>query len=102
MIKQPTVNALIQDKTSSIILIFGLLIILFFTHIFNEILEIKCFGLNKNTKKIIALRAENDILSIGNIFNNKINEVHNDIDEEEDIEYSELSLLESKRTKHQM
>ena len=79
----PYIKALTKDKTSSIILIFGLLIILFFTFIFNEILEIKCLGLNKNTKKNIALRAENDLLSINIIFNNN-KEDNNDINEEDE------------------
>ena len=94
----PYIKALTNDVKNSIILIIGLLIILFFTLIFNEIIEIKCLGLNKNTKKNIALRAENDLLSIDNIFNNN-EEDNNDINEE-DKEYMELSLMKGKRLKH--
>ena len=44
----------------SIIIIIFLLFILFLSLIFNEIIEINCFGLSKNTKKNIINRAENE------------------------------------------
>ncbi len=84
----PYIKALTKDIKSSIILIFGLLIILFFTLVFNEILEIKCFGLYKNTKRNIALRAEDDRLSVDKIDNNE--EDNNDINEE-DEEYRKIN-----------
>ena len=58
----PYIDKLINNKNikSSIILIIGLFIILFFSLIFNEIIEINCLGLSKNTKKNIALRAKKD------------------------------------------
>ena len=74
----PYIKALTKDIKSSIILIFGLLIILFFTLVFNEILEI-IFGLYKNTKRNTALRAEDDRLSVDKIDNNE--EDNNDINE---------------------
>ena len=44
----------------SIILIICLIFILFFSLIFNEIIEINIFGLSDNTKRKIILRAENE------------------------------------------
>ena len=49
-----------NDKIKSIIIIIGLCLILFMTLIFNEIIEINCCGLEKNTKKNITLRARLD------------------------------------------
>ena len=47
------------NKTQNyIILSTSFLIIFFFSLIFNEIIEIKCLGIHKNTKKNIALRAK--------------------------------------------
>ena len=52
----------------SIVIIICLLLILFMSLIFNEIIEINCFGLEKNTKKNIMKRArtESDNLLINN------------------------------------
>ena len=63
----PYIRALTKDTKSSIILLFGLLVILFFALVFNEILEINCLGLQKNTKKNISIRAKMDRLSVGKI-----------------------------------
>ena len=57
------------SKISKIFIIVCLLLILFMLLIFNEIIEINCFGLEKNTKKNIMKRArtESDDLLINNI-----------------------------------
>ena len=54
----PYINNLIENKDikSSIILIIGFCVILFFALIFNEIIEINCLGLSKNAIKNIELR----------------------------------------------
>ena len=44
----------------SLIVIFCLILILFFSLIFNEIIEINCFGLSINTKRNIMLRANKE------------------------------------------
>ena len=44
----------------SLIVIFCLIFILFFSLIFNEIIEINCFGLSINTKRNISLRANKE------------------------------------------
>ena len=44
----------------SLIVIFCLIFILFFSLIFNEIIEINCFGLSINTKRNITLRANKE------------------------------------------
>ena len=85
----PYIKALTNDVKNSIILIIGLLIILFFTLIFNEIIEIKCLGLNKNTKKNIALRAEDDRFSVDKIDN--VSEEDNSEIGEEDGEYKKIN-----------
>jgi len=85
----PYIKALTNDVKNSIILIIGLLIILFFTLIFNEIIEIKCLGLNKNTKKNIALRAEDDRFSVDKI-DNVSGEDNSEIGEE-DGEYKKIN-----------
>ena len=85
----PYIKALTNDVKNSIILIVGLLIILFFTLIFNEIIEIKCLGLNKNTKKNIALRAEDDRFSVDKIDN--VSEEDNSEIGEEDGEYKKIN-----------
>ena len=52
----PYINSLIENKDikSSIILIIGFFVILFFALIFNKIIEINCLGLSKNTKKKLS------------------------------------------------
>ena len=82
----PYIKALTQDTKSAIILIFGLLVILFLALVFNEILEINCLGLQKNTKKNIAIRARMDSLSVERIsfINNTNNE--DDSEDNEDLD----------------
>ena len=77
------------SKISKIFIIVCLLLILFMLLIFNEIIEINCFGLEKNTKKNIIKRArtESDNLLINNIKLIKDNE-------EEDFEENELDAIE--------
>ena len=48
----PHILKLVHEENISIIIIIGLIFILFITLIFNEIIEVNCFGLDKNTKKI--------------------------------------------------
>ena len=83
----PYIKALTTDIINSIILIIGLFFILFFVLIFNEIIEFNCFGLQKNTKKNIALRAKIDRLSVG--FIDYENENEDDIDNNNDLEECE-------------
>ena len=65
----------------NIIIIAGLCFILFMTLIFNEIIILNCYGLEKNTRKFISERAEVD-KAYKNIDNDKINEDNN---EDEDL-----------------
>ena len=51
-------------STNSIIFIICLIFILFISLIFNEIIEIKCFGLEENTRNNIAKRAKIEELNI--------------------------------------
>ena len=44
-----------------IMVILGLIFIFFMILIFNEVLELRCFGWQKNTKKNISFRAKKDI-----------------------------------------
>jgi len=48
----------------SLILIICLIFILFWALVFNEIIEINCFGLSDNTKRKISFRAETEITNI--------------------------------------
>ena len=79
----PYIKALTTDIINSIILIIGLFFILFFVLIFNEIIEFNCFGLQKNTKKNIALRAKIDRLSVGFIDYENEDDIDNNNDLEE-------------------
>ena len=79
----PYIKALTTDIINSIILIIGLFFILFFALIFNEIIEFNCFGLQKNTKKNIALRAKIDRLSVGFIDYENEDDIDNNNDLEE-------------------
>ena len=63
----PYIRALGNDAKTALIIMVGLLFILFFTLVFNEILEINCFGLQENTKKNIANRATIERITIGEI-----------------------------------
>lgn len=56
----PHILKLVHEENISIIIIIGLIFILFITLIFNEIIEVNCFGLDKNTKKNISKRAKED------------------------------------------
>ena len=77
------------SKISKIFIIICLLLILFMLLIFNEIIEINFFGLEKNTKKNIMKRArtESDNLLINNIKLIKDKE-------EENFEENELDAIE--------
>jgi hypothetical protein len=62
----PYIKKLIDKKmniTIYIIIIIGLCFILFMTLVFNEIIILECFGLQKNTKKFISSRAEMERLN---------------------------------------
>ena len=70
------------SKISKIFIIVCLLLILFMLLIFNEIIEINCFGFEKNTKKNIAKRARmesNDLL----VLDNKLIKDREEVDFEE-------------------
>ena len=85
----PYIRALGNDAKTALIIMVGLLFILFFTLVFNEILEINCFGLQENTKKNIANRATIERIIIG-----EINiEDDEDICEEEEEEYEEYENI---------
>ena len=72
-----------------IIIIIGLCLILFMTLIFNEIIEINCFGLEKNTKKNIIIRSKIDLIN-SYIDNNEDESEENDLFER-GTEVSELN-----------
>ena len=55
---EPFCRDLVYNKFNSIIIIIEFICILFILLIFNEIIEINCCGLQKNTKKNIIKRAE--------------------------------------------
>ena len=55
---EPFCKDLLNNNFNSIIIIIELICILFILLIFNEIIEINCCGLQKNTKKNIIKRAE--------------------------------------------
>ena len=55
---EPFCKDLVQNNFISIIIIIELICILFILLIFNEIIEINCCGLQKNTKKNIIKRAQ--------------------------------------------
>ena len=57
-------NNTITLKYEKIIIIIGHCLILLITLIFNEIIEINCCGLEKNTKRNIILRSKKDIINI--------------------------------------
>ena len=66
-----------EFNTKTAIVIVLLILMLFFSLVFNEIIELKCFGLSFNTKKNIINRAETEVkktlnLDIGS--NNENNE----------------------------
>ena len=78
------------SKISKIFIIVCLLLILFMLLIFNEIIEINCFGFEKNTKKNIAKRARmesNDLLVLDNKLIKDKEEVDN---EENELDATEL------------
>ena len=49
-------NVIVKFDNDSIIIIIGLIFIFLMTLVFNEIIELNCFGLEKNTKKNINIR----------------------------------------------
>ena len=73
------------SKNSILFMVF-LLLILFMSLIFNEIIEINCFGLAKNTKKNIMKRARIDTEDLLILDNNLIKE------EEEDLDFEKNAL----------
>ena len=76
------------SKNSIIVLIFYLLI-LFLSLIFNEIIEINCCGLEKNTKRNIRYRAEiEDLLTRKDFFGER----NLGIDEISESEISQIEL----------
>jgi len=84
------------SKISTIFIIVCLLLILFMLLIFNEIIEINCFGFEKNTKKNIAKRARmesNDLL----VLDNKLIKDKEEVDLEEN-ELDEKELDEEKKS----
>ena len=84
------------SKISKIFIIVCLLLILFMLLIFNEIIEINCFGFEKNTKKNIAKRARmesNDLL----VLDNKLIKDKEELDLEEN-ELDEKELDEEKKS----
>ena len=74
----PYIRGSEKSTTNLIIVIIGLLFMLFFSLVFNEIIEIICFGLDKNTKKNITIRAELERLSVKKVIDD------NDIDANSD------------------
>ena len=72
-------------STNSIIFIICLIFILFISLIFNEIIEIKCFGLEENTRNNIAKRAKIEELNIqenSSLYSNDDNLPETERDEE--------------------
>ena len=53
-----------EDITNLIIIIICYAIIFFFSLVFNEIIEINCFGLSDNTRRNIMKREKNDDLML--------------------------------------
>ena len=79
------------SKNSILFMVF-LLLILFMSLIFNEIIEINCFGLAKNTKKNIMKRARMDNEDLLILDNNLIKEEEEDLDfEKNDHDTMELN-----------
>ena len=66
-----------EFNTKTAIVIVLLILMLFFSLVFNEIIELKCFGLSFNTKKNIINRAETELdktLNLDNDSNNGNND----------------------------
>ena len=79
------------SKNSILFMVF-LLLILFMSLIFNEIIEINCFGLAKNTKKNIMKRARIDTEDLLILDNNLIKEEEEDLDfEKNDLDTGDLN-----------
>ena len=79
------------SKNSILFMVF-LLLILFMSLIFNEIIEINCFGLEKNTKKNIMKRARIDTEDLLILDNNLIKEEEEDLDfEKNDLDTKDLN-----------
>lgn len=89
----PHILKLVHEENISIIIIIGLIFILFMTLIFNEIIEVNCFGLNKNTKKNIGKRAiEEGLTMVETDRNDRFTEesLINYIEEEKELETNTL------------
>ena len=79
------------SKNSILFMVF-LLLILFMSLIFNEIIEINCFGLAKNTKKNIMKRERMDTEDLLILDNNLIKEEEEDLDfEKNDLDTKDLN-----------
>ena len=72
----------------TIIFIICVIFILFLSLIFTEIIEINCFGLSRNTKRNIRLRAHSDNVDVFIIDNNDTFEENEENDGNEDIKSS--------------
>ena len=72
-----------SNKLINVLIILDLCFILFMTLIFNEIIIINCFGMQKNTKKYISYRAEKEEAS--EIISNAENDAKIDEDNESNI-----------------
>ncbi len=88
---------LIEDKDNSIIIIIALLFILFMILIFIEVIELNFFGLSKNTKKNISLRAKLDQ-------QNSINDTFNfdeDLDNDSFMDENERNTISSENDRNE-
>ena len=84
----------------TIIFIICVIFILFLSLIFTEIIEINCFGLSRNTKRNIRLRAHSDNVDVFIIDNNDTFEENEENDGNEDIKSSRtIELKESHEPK---
>jgi len=79
-------------STNSIIFIICLIFILFISLIFNEIIEIKCFGLEENTRNNIAKRAKIEELKIQE--NSSLYAIDDNLSQTERDEESHKSSIE--------
>ena len=85
----------INFTSTSIPIVICLVFVLFISLIFNEIIEINCFGLSKNTRRNIVDRAENEDLII-----KKIPSLESIEDKGYLIEFKEKEECESTKSKN--
>ena len=57
-------NVIVKFDNDSIIIIIGLIFIFLMTLVFNEIIELNCFGLNYNLRNTIIKRASHEFMEI--------------------------------------